>query len=60
MTFMQSTQDQEKMKMTADMLKYLSNVDKEKELQSEKHLHEAIRQRQQLDHSKKEVKKKGE
>ena len=56
----QSTQDQEKMKMTADMLKYLSNVDKEKELQSEKHLHEAIRQRQQLDHSKKEVKKKGE
>ena len=56
----QSTQDQEKMKMTADMLKYLSDVDKQKEMQSEKHLHEAIRQRQQLDHSKKEVKQKGE
>ena len=47
--------------MTADMLKYVSDMDKEKELQSEKHLHEAIRQKQQLDHSaKKEVKQKGE
>ena len=57
----QASHDQEKLKMTADMLKYVSDMDKEKELQSEKHLHEAIRQKQQLDHSaKKEVKQKGE
>jgi hypothetical protein len=60
----QASQDQEKLKMTADMVKYLSNVDKEKELQSERHLHESIRQRQQLDHAtqqkSKETKKKGE
>jgi len=57
----QASHDQEKLKMTADMLKYVSDMDKEKELQSEKHLHEAIRQKQQLDHSKKkEVRQKGE
>ena len=60
----QASQDQEKLKMTADMVKYLSDVDKEKELQSERHLHESIRQRQQLDHAtqqkSKETKKKGE
>jgi hypothetical protein len=55
----QSSQEQEKLKMTADMLKYLSDVDKEKELQSERHLHESARQRQQLEHaSKKETKGK--
>jgi hypothetical protein len=60
----QSTQDQEKMRMSADMLKYLSEAENEKELQSEKHLHEAVRQKQQLEYAakqqpKQEPKKKG-
>jgi hypothetical protein len=66
----QATHDKEKLSITADMIKYLSDVDKEKELQSEKHLHEATRQNQQLSHAsmmaaqqkpqEKEAKKKGE
>ena len=57
----QANQDQEKLKMTADMVKHLSDVDKEKEMQSERHLHEAARQRQNLEHAsqQKETKQKG-
>ena len=47
----QANQDQEKAKMTADMLKYVSDLDHEKELQSEKHLHESTKQSQQLNHA---------
>jgi len=43
-------------------MRHLSDVDKEKEMQSEKHLHEATRQRQNLEHAskQKETKKKGD
>ena len=47
----QANQDQEKAKMTTDMLKYVSDLDHEKELQSEKHLHESTKQSQQLNHA---------
>jgi hypothetical protein len=61
----QATDDREKAKLAADMLKHISDVDKEKELQSSKHLHEIVAQKQQLDHAmkqqpKQEAKKKGE
>ena len=57
----QANQEAEKLKMGVEMMRHLSDVDKEKELQSERHLHEAMRQRQNLDHSsKKETNKKGD
>ena len=65
----EASHEQERIKMAAEMLKFLSDADKEKELQSEKHLYEVAKQSQQLHHNalqqelasqQQEVIKKGE
>jgi len=60
----QSTRESEKLKMTADMLKHLSGVDKEHEMQGQDLLTKSLMQKTQHQHevanAKKEPKKKGD
>ena len=60
----ESTRESEKLKMTADMLKHLSGVDKEHEMQGQDLLTKSLMQKTQHQHevanAKKESKKKGD
>ena len=60
----ESTRESEKLKMTADMLKHLSGVDKEHEMQGQDLLTKSLMQKTQHQHevanAKKEPKKKGD